>query len=196
MRFLLTLLLAFLILWLGAFGIYLGSMSLPAAKPQQKVDALIVLTGGNARVERGFELLAAGDADVLFISGVGKDVTLAEMLQAHTKPAIRQMILQNQPDIVFDYHASSTRTNATEAATFVKERGYHSVRLITGHYHMPRSLVEFRAALPGVTILRDPVVPEIFVQHKWWEYAATRTLVLQEFHKYLAASFRVLTGKD
>lgn len=191
MRFLLATLLTGLLLWAAAFAVFFGTMMLPAADPDEKTDVLIVLTGGNARVERGLTLLAEGAAPVLFISGVGHNVTMAEMLAAHTKPEKKNAILKSEAEIVFDYAASSTQTNAREAAAFVKKRRYRSVRLITGHYHMPRSLVEFRAALPGVKIIREPVVPETF-NGNWWRDASARTLIFAEFHKYLAASARVL----
>lgn len=194
MRWIIRLLIAGASLWCAAFFVFLLSMYV-AADEEQHADALIVLTGGNARVERGFELLAEGSAPVLFISGVGSNVTLAEMLAAHTSIPVRNEILHRQPEIVFDYDASSTRTNATEAAAFVRKRNYKTIRLITAHYHMPRSFVEFRAALPGVTILREPVTPESFANTKWWEDAASRKLILQEFHKYLAASGRVLLDR-
>lgn len=194
MRALLALVLAAFALWVGAFFVYLVSMALPASAPGERTDALIVLTGGTARVERGFTLLAQEAAPVLFISGVGAQVTQAEMLLAHTSPKTRRAVLRQEPEIVFDYVASSTQTNASEAANFVRQRGYKSIRLITGHYHMPRSLVEFHAALPGVKILREPVVPESF-HPRWWNEAGNRRLIWQEFHKYIAASARVFIDR-
>lgn len=182
-------------LWCGAFFVFLMGMSMPAADAKKQADALIVLTGGNARVERGFVLLAQEAAPVLFISGVGKNVTLAEMLAAHTTQPVRTEILRRGSEILFDYDASSTQTNASEAAEFIRSRDYTSVRLITAHYHMPRSLVEFRAALPGVMILREPVVPESFAKAQWWGESDGRRLILQEFHKYLAANGRILIAR-
>ncbi len=187
--------LGFAALWCAAFFVFLASMYLPAEDPETRTDALIVLTGGNARVEHGFTLLAQQSAPVLFISGVGENVTLAEMLVAHTPPDMRKKILQLSSEIVFDYDASTTQTNASEAAAFVRKRHYTSIRLITAHYHMPRSMVEFQAALPGVTILREPVVPESFARTPWWRNKASRTLMLHEFHKYLAASGRTFMNR-
>lgn len=195
MRHLFTLVLAGAVLWAASFAVYLGHMYMPADPAHQKADALVVLTGGNARVERGFALLADDAAPVLFISGVGENVTMMEMLAAHTRPAMREQILAGGGEIIFDYAASSTQTNASEASNFVRERGYHTIRLITGHYHMPRSMVEFHAALPGVEILREPVVPESLAARPWWRDAASRRLIGQEFHKYLAASFRTFIDR-
>ena len=192
MRWLLTFALLVLLLWGVACCAFLISMNMPASDSSERADALIVLTGGNGRVERGFTLLADQSAPVLFISGVGAKVTLAEMLAAHAKPATRDRILHLGSEIVFDYKASSTQTNASEAADFVRQRGYKTIRLITAHYHMSRSLLEFDVALPGVRILREPVVPESFAKQNWWSDPAARRLVWQEFLKTLAASFRIV----
>lgn len=195
MRLLLRTVFAIAALWGAAFFVYLLSMYMPADDADLRADALIVLTGGNARVERGFELLSEESSSVLFISGVGANVTLPEMLAAHTSDPVRRTIVREQPQIVFDYDAASTQGNASEAAAFVRRRGYGTIRLITGHYHMPRSMVEFRAALPGVTILREPVVPDSFARTTWWQDPPSRRLIWQEFHKYLAARGRVLLDR-
>jgi uncharacterized SAM-binding protein YcdF (DUF218 family) len=191
MRWVLGTVLAVALLWCAGFLLFLGRMALPAEHPDTRTDALIVLTGGSTRVAHGFELLARQSAPVLFISGVGANVTRQEMLAAHATPAMRERIAELSAEVVFDYNASSTQTNASEAASFVRERQYRSVRLITAHYHMPRSMMEFQAALPGVIILREPVVPERLASTRWWNDASGRMLVVQEFHKYLAARGRI-----
>ena len=193
MRFLLSLLFTAALVWAAAFAVYLLRMESPATPASIHADALVVLTGGNARVERGFELLAQGSSPVLFISGVGQKVTVNEMLALHTTPAIKSQILARGGEIVFDYQASTTQTNAEQAAAFIRAHHYHTVRLITAHYHMPRSLLEFHTALPEVTLLPEPVVPDAFAQGSWWRTPANRALVLQEFHKYIAAQLRIMT---
>ena len=181
------------LLWAMAFAVYLVRMEHVATDPDIKSDALIVLTGGNSRVEHGFALLANGSAPVLFISGVGANVTTNEMLVQHATPAIRNQITHRGGTIIFDYKASTTQTNAEQAAAFVRAHHYQKIRLITAHYHMPRSLLEFHSALPEVTILAEPVTPDEFKTANWWENETMRSLVLQEFHKYLAAQLRIMT---
>lgn len=191
MRFLLSLLLTFMLLWGAAFAMYLLRIQAPAASPGVPTDVLVVLTGSSGRVERGFELLADGAAPLLFISGVGSNVTMEEMLSLHATPAVIQKIKARGAKIVLDYQASTTQTNAVESAEFIRARGYHTIRLITGHYHMPRSLVEFHAVLPEVTIYPEPVLSDMFTQVQWWEKSSTRSVIFQEFHKYLAANLRI-----
>jgi uncharacterized SAM-binding protein YcdF (DUF218 family) len=196
MRFLLSIMLTAALLWAMAFAVYLVRIENSATSADSKSDALVVLTGGNSRVERGFELLANGSAPVLFISGVGSKVTTNEMLAQHATPAIRNQITKRAGGIIFDYKASTTQTNAAQAAEFIRAHQYQTIRLITAHYHMPRSLLEFHAALPEVTILAEPVMPDEFQTANWWENPVMRTLVLQEFHKYLAAHLRIMTQQN
>ena len=53
-----------------------------------KVDAIVVLTGGSARVASGLQLLADGAAERLYISGAGEDVTVADLLAQSSEIAI------------------------------------------------------------------------------------------------------------
>lgn len=183
-------LLLFSVLLLGAGAFAWFIQTLPTSRPGDvRTEAIIVLTGGNGRVEQGLIALARGDAPVLFISGAGHRVTRAEMIAAHAPPAIRTEIAERNPEIVLDYVASTTRSNADQAAEFVAERGIRSIRLITAYYHMPRSLLEFRNKIPGITIVADPVFPSHYRRHGWWQDSTTRRLVFSEFWKYFAALF-------
>lgn len=190
MRMVALILFLLLFSWTLALALFVHAMPQVSTSAQIKTDAIIVLTGGNARVERGFTLLADGSAPVLFISGVGKHVTLQEMLAAHATPAIAADINRRGASIVLDHVALTTQTNAREASQFVRERGFHSIRLITAHYHMPRSMAEMQAALPDVVIVPDAVFPTGFRRDQWWRHENSRVLILSEFHKYVAVKLR------
>ena len=176
--------------WLGGLGVFLWRMNSLSTPSLERTDAIVVLTGGSLRVEHGFALLGEGLADALFISGVGKQVTLEELLAEYGNLRARERIAAGQAEVVLDHRANSTMTNAAEAAQFIRMRGFHSVRLVTSNYHMPRSVLEFRAALPEVTLLPDTVYPEALRGRSWWQEPATRQLVLVEFHKYWATWLR------
>lgn len=189
MKFMTTLLIIGLLAWGCALAWFIGMIPNEPTAPTLKTDAIVVLTGGNARVERGFEMLADGAAPLLFISGVGKEVTLPQMIAAHATPAQREQIKAKGATIVLGYLASSTQTNAEEVAAFVRTHDVHSIRLVTAHYHMPRSRLEFRHALPGVTVVADPVFPDDFHADAWWSHDKTRRLLFSEFYKYYAVLF-------
>ena len=189
MRALFSILMAMALLWCGGLAWFIQNLPDTSVPPSVHTDAIIVLTGGTERVEHGLEMLGEGAAPVLFISGVGSHVTLPQMVAAHASLSVQQKIAARHAQIVLDYVANSTQTNAGQAAEFVAQQHLHSLRLVTASYHMPRSVLEFRAAIPGAAIVADPVFPEGFHRHAWWQHEATRRLVLSEYHKYFAALF-------
>lgn len=190
MRAFFSMLMLAVLFWLGSFVWFIQSLPVDPVPSQVKTDAIIVLTGGADRVEHGLEMLAEGAAPVLFISGVGPHVTKAQMLAAHASASASQRLALTQPEIVFDYEAATTETNAQQALAFVRSRNIHSIRLITAHYHMPRSLLEFRRVMPDVMLVADPVFPEGFRRNQWWQHDNTRRLLFSEYYKYYGAMLR------
>ena len=51
-------------------------------EPDSATDAIVVLTGGSLRVEAGLQLLSAGKAKQLFVTGVHPGVEIADLLRA------------------------------------------------------------------------------------------------------------------
>src|SRR3546814_2931561 len=60
-----------LLAWVLGFAWFALLLPLPAAP--QKTDAIVVLTGGPGRIDRGLEMLEKGDAKRLLISGVARE---------------------------------------------------------------------------------------------------------------------------
>jgi uncharacterized SAM-binding protein YcdF (DUF218 family) len=152
------------------------------ADQESVTDAIVVLTGGSLRVDAGLQLLAAGKARKLFVSGVHPGVPLSDILRA-SAPAPADVPCC----IVLGHAAESTRGNALETAAFMREQDFHSLRLVTSSYHMPRSLLEFERAMPGIRIVANPVFPEIVRGPFWWLRPPGLTLVAAESVKYAAA---------
>ena len=69
---------------------------------------------------------------------------------------------------------------------------FTSLRLVTAAYHMRRSILEFRRAMPGATIIAHPVFPDAFKRDQWWRWPGTVHLLATEYTKYLAAETRRL----
>lgn len=148
-------------------------------------DAIIVLTGGSGRIENGLDLLQAGKAKKLFVSGVGAGVDLETLLSGLATDAARLRCC-----VVLGHAADDTTGNAAETAAWMRNEGYHSLRLVTANYHMPRSLVEFHAAMPDVRIIAQPVYPPNVHAADWWRWPGTAELLVREYMKYLAARLR------
>jgi len=183
---------AFLVLfliWLGGLIYFTALIPDSVADPTTATDGIVVLTGGSDRLREGLQLLADGKAKRLLISGVYRDASLTDLLQTGEAPAglSQQMIACC---IAIGYRAGNTLGNATEAAEWAAANDLHSLRLVTADYHMPRSLLEFSHALPGALILPHPVFPEEVKRERWWLWPGTASLVVSEYHKYLAALVR------
>ena len=149
-------------------------------------DAIVVLTGGSERLAAGLTLLEAGHADMLFVSGVHKDINVVDLLTLAPSASDELACC-----IVLGYAAGDTRGNALETAAWVRNEGIGSLRLVTANYHMPRSLLEFRHALPQADIVAYPVAPANVHLGDWWRWPGTASLLATEYLKYLVASTRL-----
>lgn len=139
------------ILWSLGFALFASTLPRPAGGG--RTDAVVVLTGGAGRIERGLDLLADRRAARMLISGVGVSVRPVE-LAART----------GAPPALFDCcvdlgdRAVDTRSNAEEVGAWVRGHGYRSVRLVTSDWHMRRAAFEIGRELPaGVALVQDGV---------------------------------------
>ena len=152
---------------------------------EEPTDAVVVLTGGPLRIREGLDLLEKGKAKKLFVSGVSRRVDLAELLRtAQTRPESVACC------IALGHDAEDTTGNAAETRQWMEHEGFHSLRLVTANYHMQRSLLEFRYAMPDMTIVPNPVFPESFKRNHWWAWPGTFALIVSEYQKDLAAGAR------
>lgn len=178
-----------LLVWAG--GLVWFVADIPRSEPPEggeevrRVDAVVVLTGGSRRLAAGLALLAAGRADRLFVSGVYDGVEVRELLSAWTH-APDELVKR----VELGYAADSTIGNAEETASWARERGLKSIRLVTANYHMRRALVEFRSAMPEIEIIPHPVLPSSLPLDEWWTRRSTATLLAGEYTKYLVADLR------
>ncbi len=171
--------------WLAGFAWFVHAIPAAVADPDRPTDAIVVLTGGSLRVQSGLALLAAGKAKKLFVSGVYHGVDVSELLRVS-----RQSPESVACCIALGHAAESTYGNALETASWMRAEDFHSLRLVTANYHMPRSLLEFSRALPGIVIVPHPVFPELSREQRWWARPASLALLVGEYGKFLVALVR------
>lgn len=157
------------------------------AVPLETTDAIVVLTGGSERLATGIALLRRDLGHKLFISGVYRGVDVQELLHMS-----RQAPVDLECCIVLGYAADDTEGNAVETAEWVRREGYGTLRLVTANYHMPRSLVEFRRALPEVRIVPHAVASPNVRVDRWFLWPGTAALLAEEYNKYLLARLRAV----
>ena len=154
-----------------------------------KTDAIVVLTGGSGRVNTGLELLEKKLAAKLFVSGVYQGIDVRKLLQ----------IARRNPDDLGARigigNAVNTIENAIETAMWSSRHRIGSIRLVTAVYHMSRSILEFRHAMPNIKIIPNPVFPNHVKVLKWWAWPGTSVLFIREYNKFLMAWVRVNSEK-
>lgn len=136
-----------------ALGFCLFMLSLPGPLAPNTTDAIVVPTGAAGRIDRGLELLRTHQAKRMLVTGVAPGVRESDLARAYKAPA---EVFGCCVDLGGD--AVDTRSNAAEAAAWLKARGFRSVRLVTSDWHVPRARMELAAAVaPGTVVLGDGV---------------------------------------
>ncbi|MCI5049797.1 MAG: YdcF family protein [Rickettsiales bacterium] len=176
---------ACLVFMVAAFVHFLKTIPRVPVGDAVSTDAIVVLTGGSLRIQYGFELLEKGKAQQLFITGVGEEIGLDALMETHQASDRLRNDESRHKRIMLDHEANSTRSNAEQTAKWISDHGIRSIRMVTANYHLPRSMMEFRRAMPNLIVVPDPVFPENFQLDHWWQDSVSRELVLSEFMKYL-----------
>jgi uncharacterized SAM-binding protein YcdF (DUF218 family) len=165
-----------LTVWLLGFAAFMLSLGHPLEN--RKTDAIVVLTGGPGRIDRGLAVLRAGEAKRMLVSGVDPDVRPGEFAAEYK---IERRLLRCCIDL--GWQAVDTRSNAEETAEWVKHHKYKTVRLVTSDWHMPRARLELAHALNGVELVGDPVRSQ-----------PGFAMLFREYHKYLVRRLALLLG--
>jgi len=169
--------------------------STPPPEPA-RADAIVALTGASdLRLEAAARLLERGKGERLLISGVNREASRADIrgVTGAVKPIY---------DCCVDlgYTAADTIGNAGEIAEWARAKDYSRLIVVTSDYHMPRSILEIRAAMPEATLVEYPVVTgPVDVRRVWRKGGDARRLTV-EYCKYLAIlgreTFRSIVGRD
>lgn len=177
------------VLWAGGLFKFAALVPDRVADTTTRTDGIVVLTGGSRRLGEGLEMLSQGLAKKLFVSGVYRGVDVRKLLQI-AKRNPRE--LETRISIG---NATNTAGNALETTAWMAALNYKSLRLVTAAYHMPRSLLEFRHAMSGMTLVPHPVFPEYVKHARWWAWPGTASLMISEYNKYLLALSRHWIGR-
>ena len=164
---------------LYVLGYALFAVMLPRPADDRATDAIVVLTGGANRMERGLDLLQRHRAQRMLVSGVDRTVRPVDLANQYPGrgPLFACCIDLGRESV-------DTRSNAEEVARWLKKRNLHSVRLVTTDWHMPRARFELSRQLGGkVNVLGDAVESNPSFQQ-----------LFREYNKYLLRRAAVLVG--
>ena len=180
--------LALTIVFLLAFVIFAERISV-MQQPEfvTAADGIVVLTGGQYRLETAVALLADGKGKRLLISGVNPAIDKSDVVK----------LVGGDPEkfkccVDIDHEALETVGNATQTAKWVRGNGFHSIILVTNNYHMPRSLLELKRAARNVEIVPFPVVNSDLANGSWMMRPDTIRVLFAEYLKYIGALSRAV----
>jgi len=164
------------LLWV--LGFILFATTLPRPADNRRTDAIVVLTGGPGRVQRGLAMLQAGRAQRMLISGVDRRVRPVDLAKAQNVPPA----LLDRIDLGSE--AIDTRSNADETTAWLVSHHYKSVRLVTTDWHMRRARFELKRTLADFDVVPDAVPSE-----------PSLPALLREYDKYLLRRAGALAGQ-
>lgn len=187
---------AFTFIAIGAFvcvGLALGFIQFanhkvtrtadPAGFPP--ADGIVVVTGGQERIERSFELLLHDAGERLLISGVGLCIT---------KEGVRYYLGNDDSDkaiarfdccVDLDRKAADTFGNARATKDWAATHGYDRVIIVTSAFHMARTSLIFKSAMPDIDFIPYPVVPKAYHGVEWWQDRGIINVMIREYGKFL-----------
>lgn len=166
-----------LLAWLLGFAWF--ALLLPQPAPMVKTDAVVVLTGGANRIDRGLDVLKAGKAKHMLISGVDRDVKPPELAAQYAGSA---KLFDCCIDLGFQ--SVDTRSNALETARWAARNKVKSLRLVTHDWHMRRARLELDRALPGnIAVTNDAVSTQ-----------PSLAALFKEYNKYWLRAVAALVG--
>ena len=167
---------ALVLLW--ALGFAWFAIDLPRPAGNEKTDGIVVLTGGPGRIQRGLDILKAGHAQRMLVSGVDRRVRSVDLVDTyHVAPSLLA-------DVDLGRSAVDTRSNALETRRWIGDRHYKSIRLVTTDWHMRRARFELRQVMQGIIVVPDAVPSEPDLLG-----------LLREYHKYLLRRGAALIGR-
>ena len=169
------------VLYIAGFIVFV--MNLPVPMPHtHPAQGIVALTGGDERLAAAVNLLETHQGLRLLVSGVHQTTTKAELKRLSHGGA--------RFDCCADmgYAAENTRGNAEEAAAWARTHRFKSLIVVTARYHMPRSLTEFQAAMPDVSLEAYPVEPLDIDLSGWWHDPRALHVLHSEYVKYLAST--------
>lgn len=185
-------LIAFLVvvlLWAAGLLVFADRVieSTPAIEPEEPADAIVVLTGASdMRLKEGMRLLERRKGERLFISGVNREVKRPELMDV-TEGSRRLY----ECCVDLGYQAENTVQNAREIAEWARGHDFNTLIVVTSDYHMPRSLLELKADMPGAHFVAYPVPTSELNARDWWKSPKGARLIVLEYCKYLA-----ILGRD
>ena len=153
----------------------------------QPTEGLVVATGGQARIQRGLELLAEGNANKMLISGVGEGIS-KELLKDSLSLSAQQTLFF-ECCVEIEFTASDTNGNAKATFRWMQKHNLRDILLVSANYHLPRAEIIFKRHLPKNSVYIQAVDPPDLKLSHWYLNWQTSRLLIREYLKFLYVKF-------
>lgn len=178
-----VILLVVILVWTVGLVAFAGRIARSTPPPEPPAaDGVVALTGASdARITAAMKLLETGKGRRMLISGVNPQASRADI--RGVAKATRRLY-----DCCVDlgFQALDTVGNARETAKWARKHHYDSLIVVTSDFHIPRAMLELRAALPDATITPYPVRSGELNARRWWRTQDSARRMILEYSKYLA----------
>lgn len=161
------------------------SRFLTLTEPDKKADAIIILSGGQGRVEKGVELYQAGYAPYIILSNSTESTSRSgDMLQT-------ALALGVPEDVIFtESAAESTYQNAELTLSILKEHDFESAIVVSSEFHMRRVKLLFDRVYRKSEIELTYVGSSSgYNDARWWSDRNSRETTLNEYVKMIGNTF-------
>ncbi len=156
----------------------------------KNIDVVLCLAGGKGRILAAVNLWQKLKMDshshtpVLFLSGVGPHTDEETLIEQGVSREVIKGMRKN--DVVFENVSTNTFENTQIFSSFVHQKKWKKVLLITAGYHMRRSTDILRKAIgPDVEIYTYTVDTEHFDRNRWHTNAYAIRVTMIEYIKWL-----------
>ncbi len=171
----------------AGFLVFAYSVSIIPMGALRPADGIVALTGDEDRISEAVRLLSEGKGRRLLISGVNKSTRKLQIISLNTAGRKEALLFRCCVDL--DKRALNTEANAVETTAWARSKGFRSLIVVTSTYHMPRTLIELRQAMPDVVLVPYPVKAPRLEEH-WWSDARTAWVLSKEYLKFITALAR------
>jgi uncharacterized SAM-binding protein YcdF (DUF218 family) len=151
----------------------------------QQADVIIVLSGGQGRVEKAVELYKAGYAPYIILSNAKESTSrLGNMLQTALDLGIPQDAIYSEDE------AKSTYQNAEFTLPIMKKHDFKSAIVVSSEFHMRRVKLLFDRVYKKSGIeLTYVESPSGYNSKRWWSDRKSRETTFNEYVKMFGNTF-------
>jgi uncharacterized SAM-binding protein YcdF (DUF218 family) len=186
-----ALLSALLFLWMASGEIYDYQDNFNEAEHGAQIDVVLCLAGGKGRIpfavntwQRLRPMNKNMHTPVLYLAGLGINANVATLSEQGVSNELLKEI--KKEDVVFENVSTNTFENAQIFSSFVRQKQWKNVLLITTGYHMKRSGNMLRKALGDeVNVYYKTMDSERFDRNQWHKDSYAIRVTMMEYIKWL-----------